>query len=222
MTRIFVIAAASLLIATGAYAQADLLGARQALGSIMAQPALPSCPDTEQMRAQKAADAFWLYKRLGDVGWEKVPQDYLISLNDLADGFLRLGNTAQTDRSCETLRLLVRDLHTKRDDCEKLGHSRTNIPVEISTVNGKDELKGLEVYTRWLPAGDRFTTVPKRLTGLSSPARGTVPIPGEFEIFAMDPATGKSTRHDRVSIGGKEVFQYPLPIVFGSEIQNKK
>jgi hypothetical protein len=190
------------------------LVARQALGEIIKQAALPVCLDTDQLRSSKDEDGMYLYQKLDGAGWEKVGSDYLQSLNDLAEGLIRLGTAPRTEKSCAMLRLIVKDLHTKRADCAAMGHSRTDIPVEISTTQGKDPVPRLEVYFRWLPAGDHFTTVPKRLRDLSSPARGTVPIPGEFEIFARDPATGKSTTPERVSIGGSATFKWPLPVSF--------
>lgn len=215
------IVAACIVAAGAASGQPPLLKAGQALSKIADQGILPECPDTARLRTSKSMDAQWLFNRLNQVGWDKVSQDYVLSLNDLADGLAKIGKAGKSEAACETLRLIVRDIHAKRQDCEVLGHSRTDIPVEIVTTMGQDPRPGLEVYTRWLPAGDRFTTAPKRLSELSTPARGTVPIPGEFEIFAKDPATGQASDPERVSIGGTETFRWPLPVRF-STAQTKK
>jgi hypothetical protein len=114
------------------------------------------------------------------------------------------------------------DLHVKRLDCRAVGHSRTNIRVEINTLEGQKEASGWEVYARWLPGGDRFTTVPKRLQGLSSPARGTVPVPGEYELYAKQSSSGVSTDPIRVSIGGTNVFTWPLPVPVAKEKRSEK
>ena len=195
-------------------AQPSLMGGKRALGIIVEQSKLADCPDGEQLRASVKADADFLNEKNGQAGWGKAGKDYVSSLNDLADALQNIAHARKSMKACETFRLIARDLHTKRLDCEALGHGRTDVPVEVTTIAGRNPIPGLEVYTRWLPAGDRFSTTPKRLAGLSTPARGTVPIPGEFEIFARDPSSGKSTQPERVSIGGAEVFQWQLPVAF--------
>ncbi|HXE11007.1 MAG TPA: hypothetical protein VN633_02740 [Bryobacteraceae bacterium] len=87
----------------------------------------------------------------------------------------------------------------------------------MSTNDGLNPVVGLEVYLRWIPAGDHFDTEPKRLKGFSSPARGSVPIPGEFEVFAKDPSTGTSSEPERLSIGGAEVFRWALQVRLQSQ-----
>jgi hypothetical protein len=200
------------VMAGSASGQPALLSPKDTLRKIANQATLPRCPDVERLRALKNEDARWLFNRFESTGWSNVDPVYGASLNDLLDALLDAARDRDMARACDTLRLVVQDLHVKRVDCRKLGHSRTNIPVRIRTVRGADEVKNWEVYTRWLPAGDRFTTVPKRLRDLSSPAEGSVPVPGEFEIFAKDPVSGAMTEPARVSIGGAETFEWTLPI----------
>lgn len=233
------------MAAAAATAQAPLLPPGQALNQIIQLTAMPkqapapprdlrgtkppaapspppqSCPNADQLRQSLNADGEFLSQRLGQAGWDKVGKNYVASLNDLASGLAKIGTSPAGQNACALLTLIAGDLHAKRQDCEALGHSRTDIPVEITTTMGQQPKPGLEVYTRWLPAGDHFTTVPKRLEALSTPARGTVPIPGEFEIFAKDPSTGQSSDPERVSIGGTQVFRWPLPVRFSNSPAGK-
>lgn len=191
----------------------SLLTAREMLIQIR-QSKIPRCGDVDQLIAAKNEDASFLLKRLGQAGWKNVSADYVASLDVLSKAVVEIGREPDTSRACDRMRLVLSDLHTKRQDCEAVGHSRTNIHVEIVTLTGKDAVSGLEVYWRWLPAGDLFDTAPKRLGGISSPALGSVPVAGEYELFAKDPVSGRTTRPERVSIGGAEVFRWPLPIYF--------
>jgi hypothetical protein len=202
-------------------AEPPLLSARQALGQI-AEQRLPVCQNVLQLIENKKDDAAFLSRVLREAGWEKVGTEYILSLNDLADGLRDAANEPPTQASCEKIRLILSDLHTKRKDCEKVGHSRTEIPVEVSTNNGQNPVLGLEVYLRWIPAGDHFDTEPKRLKGFSSPARGSVPIPGEFEIFAKDPSTGSASEPERLSIGGAEVFRWALQVQLRNRVPSAK
>jgi hypothetical protein len=210
-----------LTLSTAANAQAPLLSARQALAQIMEQT-LPACQDALHSVAAKKEDAMFLTRKLREAGWGNVSKEYVLSLNDLADGLREAAKGPPHQASCDKIRLIVSDLHVKRKDCEKLGHSRTDIPVEVSTSRGRNVITGLEVYVRWIPAGDHFDTEPKRLRDFSSPARGTVPIPGEFEVFAKDPSTGNSTEPERLSIGGAEVFRWALQVRFPDNAQSSK
>jgi hypothetical protein len=197
------------------------LSARQVLVQISEQ-SLPACQNVLQLIQDKKDDSTFLYRKFKETGWQNVAAEYVLSLNDLADGLREAGNERPTVESCEKIRLLLRDLHTKRRDCEKLGHSRTEVPIEVSTNNGQKPVAGLEVYWRWIPAGDRFDTTPKRLKGLSSPARGSVPVPGEFELFVKDPSTGVSSEPERLSIGGAEVFHWALQVRFRDQVPSSK
>lgn len=192
-------------------AQPSLLSARQALAQI-AEQRLPACPNVLQLIEAKKSDTAFLTKELRAAGWEKVGTQYILSLNDLAEGLRDAANEYPSQSSCEKVRSILSDLHTKRRDCEKVGHSRTEIPIEVSTASGENPVAGLEVYLRWIPAGDHFDTEPKRLKGFSTPARGSVPVPGEFEIFAKDPSTGISSEPERLSIGGTEIFRWALQV----------
>lgn len=204
-----------------ANAQLPLLTGRQALAQIMHQQ-LPACQNALQSVATKKEDAVFLSKKFQETGWGNVGKEYVLSLNDLADGLREAAKGPPTQASCEKIRLIVSDLHVKRKDCEKLGHSRTDIPVEVSTKQGRNTVAGLEVYVRWIPAGDHFDTEPKRLRDFSSPARGSVPVPGEFEVFVKDPSTGKSTDPERLSIGGTEIFRWALQVRFRDNAEPSK
>jgi hypothetical protein len=118
-------------------AQEALLSARQALVQISEQP-LPACQNALQLIQIKTDDSAFLYRKFQEAGWGNVASEYVLSLNDLADGLRDAGNEHPTDASCERIRLILSDLHTKRRDCEKLGHSRTEIPIEVSTNNRQD------------------------------------------------------------------------------------
>ena len=197
-----------LLLLTGAptiFGQPTLLNADQALGNLYKQfgARLPACPGLNPLAVRD--DLRWLNGRLRGTAVDSL---YVASLADLGDAVRESAKKV----NCEALRLVAADLHVKRQDCRALGHSRTNIPVEVRTLAGGKEVAGWEVYMRWLPAGDRFTAVPKRLRGISSPARGTVPIPGEYVVYAKQPSSSVSTDPIRVSIGGTEVFTWPLPV----------
>jgi len=202
-------------------AQLPLLTGRQALAQIIQQP-LPACQNALQSVTAKKEDAMFLSRKFQETGWGNVGKQYVLSLNDLADGLREAAKGPLTQTSCEKIRLIVSDLHVKRKDCEKLGHSRTEIPVEVFTKQGRNAVAGLEVYVRWIPAGDHFDTEPKRLRDFSSPARGSVPVPGEFEVFAKDPSTGKSTEPERLSIGGTEIFRWALQVRFRDNAQSLK
>lgn len=191
-----------------------LLSAREVLGDILKQSRVPPCTDASQLMAAKNDDAQFLIQRLKQAGWKTVSPDYVSSLDVLSKALRQIGGDSNAERACDRLRMVLRDLHTKRQDCEVLGHSRTNIRVEVLTLAGKDSVNGLEVYWRWIPAGDLFDTVPKRLGSMSSPALGMVPVAGEYELFAKDPASGKTTNPERVSIGGTEIFHWSLPVYF--------
>lgn len=206
------LASALLLLAAGnVFGQPTLLSADQALGNLYKQfgRRLPPCPDRTQLSLTAREDVLWLRNRLRGT---KVGGEYVASLGDLGDVVRSSTRNSDIKGACEALRLVAADLRVKRQDCRAIGHSRTNIRVEIRTLEGGKEVAGWEVYTLWLPAGDRFTGVPKRLQGLSSPARGTVPIPGEYEVYARQLSSGVSTDAVRVSIGGTEIFTWPLPV----------
>ena len=199
-----------LLIGGGtAFAQPTLLNADQALRNLYKQfgARLPACPGFSSLAVRD--DLLWLNRRLKGTTVDSL---YVASLADLGDAVRESARNANSQRACAALRLVAADLHVKRQDCRALGHSRTNIPVEVRTLAGGKEVAGWEVYLLWLPAGDRFTAVPKRLRGISSPARGTVPIPGEYVVYAKRPSSSVSTDPIRVSIGGTEVFTWPLPV----------
>lgn len=194
-------------------AETPLLTARQALNQLMKQT-LPACPNALQSVKGKRDDVTFLLRKFQEAGWGSIGPEYVLSLNDLAEGLRQAAEGPRTEAGCEKVRLILSDLHAKRRDCEILGHSRMDVPVEISTIREKQAIQGLEVYARWIPAGDHFDTQPKRLKDFSSPARGTVPIPGEFEIFARDPSTGESTEPERLSIGGASVFRWKMQVRF--------
>ena len=156
--------------------------------------------------------ASWLSERFQSTGWSKVQPEYVASLGALAAELQKAAGSKNEKAACESIHLISQDLQDKHEDCRALGHSRTNIPVEIQTMAGGREVAGWEVYTRWLPSGDSFSGAPKRLQGLSSPARGTVPFPGEFEIYAKQTSSGISTEPVRVSIHETQVFKWPLPV----------
>jgi hypothetical protein len=207
-------AAAWLLFASAsAIAQEVPLSARDALDALYKQyrGKLPNCLDVSQARAAAEEDVLWLSRRFAQTGWSNLGPEYVASLNQLVVTLREAANNRDTRTACETALVVMRDVHIKRADCREIGHSRTNIPIEIETKQGRTAVSDWEVYTLWLPAGDRVSTVPKRLQGLSSPARGTVPVPGEYEIFAKVPS-GQSTKPERVSIGGTEVFKWTLQV----------
>jgi hypothetical protein len=179
---------------------------------------LPPCADEARMR-ESADDVLWLYQRFGQTGWKNVDQTYVASLNDLYAA-LEKAAFAQRDFNvaCESLRLVLQDLHVKREDCRALGHSRSKLPVEIALVSKSAAApqgtpqRGWEVYAQWLPSGDRFKGAQNRLMNLSSPATGTVPVAGVYHIWAKDPSTGIRTEPERVSIGGNEIFHWTLTV----------
>ena len=208
-----------LLFAAGhAWGQPTLLSADEALGNLnkQFQSTLPQCPDIDQLRNSVREDISWLLGRFKNTS---VDRQYVASLLDLSDAVRQATKRETAGAACAVLRLVKDDLHIKRLDCRAVGHSRTDIPVEISTVEGKKDASGWEVYTRWLPAGDRFSPIPKRLRDLSSPARGTVPVPGEYEVFAKEASGGLTTGPIRVSIGGSKVFTWSLSVPVA---QNKR
>jgi hypothetical protein len=207
-----------LALSIPATGQSTLLTARQALTHILEQR-LPACPNALRSVKTKQEDATFLLDKLQKAGWGKVGPEYVASLNDLAAGLREAVEGERNNARCERIRLILNDLHLKRRDCEILGHSRVNIPVEIATTRTGSPVAGLEVYVRWIPAGDHFDTEPKRLKNLSNPASGTVPVPGEFEVFARDPATGESSQPQRLSIGGSSVFSWELPVRFEPKAQ---
>ena len=199
------------LAASHALGQPSLLSANEALNNINKQfeAVLPACPDIDQLRKSVREDTAWLVGRFRDTN---VDRQYVASLLDLSDAVHQATKKENARSACSALRLVRADLHVKRLDCRAVGHSRTDIPVEINTVEGKKEIPGWEVYARWLPAGDRFSPIPKRLKDLSSPARGTVPIPGEYEVFAKQSSGVLTTDPVRVSIGGSKVFTWSLSV----------
>lgn len=217
----FRIICACWLLAAPGFSQAPptLLSARELLGDIARHNKIPPCSDAVQLLASKNKDALFLTQRLKQAGWKSVDPDYVASLDSLFKALVQIAGERDTNQACDRLRLVVSDLHTKRQDCEALGHSRTNIRVEVLTEAGNGPLNGLEIYWRWLPRGDQFDTDPKRLSKLSSPALGNVPVPGEYELFAKDPASGRTTHPERVSIGGTEVFHWSLPITFEGDVK---
>jgi len=217
-----VLSAAWLPFAAGfGLGQPTLLTSDEVLGRMDKQFAggLPACVELNQLRRGAHDDLQWLTKRLKGT---KVDPLYMASLEDLSTAIRESAKDRNLQTACNTLRLVVADLRTKRQDCRALGHSRTNISVEIRTLQGREEVAGWEVYARWLPAGDRFSTVPKRLQVLSSPARGTVPIPGEYEIHAKNASSGVMTDPVRVSIGGAPTFIWPLPVPVAKDKQREK
>ena len=202
-----------LLLAGSVFGQQTMLSAPDAMDAIYKQyrGKLPACLDVVQARKAAEDDIQWLSRRFAQTGWSHVGPEYVASLNDLLDSLRLAADNRDIRGACERVLAVMRDIHIKRNDCREIGHSRTNVPVEIEIKRGRQAVSDWEVYTLWIPAGDRFTTVPKRLQGLSSPARGTVPVPGEYELVAKDPS-GLSTKPIRVSIGGAEVFNWSLQI----------
>jgi len=212
---------ACLLFAAGhALGQPTLLNSEDALGNLnkQFQSALPACPGIDQLRRSVREDIAWLLGRFKNTN---VDRQYVASLLDLSDAVHQATKRENAGTACTVLRLVRDDLHIKRLDCRAVGHSRTDIPVEINTVEGKKDASGWEVYTRWLPAGDRFSPIPKRLRDLSSPARGTVPVPGEYEVFAKEASGRLTTDPVRVSIGGSKVFTWSLSVPVAQDKQGK-
>ncbi|MBV8845387.1 MAG: hypothetical protein JO307_21470 [Bryobacterales bacterium] len=211
--RVCLAAGLALLAGCGALAQSRSLSAEAALDGLHKQyrGKLPNCFEVSQARRAAEEDADWLAHRLARAGWEKVGPEYTASLNALLYTLREAADNRDVRAGCEAALAVMRDVRIKRADCREFGHSRTNIPVEIEVKQGRTQVSDWEVYTLWLPAGDRFTTEPKRLQGLSSPARGTVPVPGEYELAAKAPCCER-TKPVRVSIGGAQLFKWSLQV----------
>jgi hypothetical protein len=196
------------------YAQRPQLNAEAVMDALYKQyrsGKLPNCFEVGQARQAAEDDVDWLTHRFSNTGWSKIQPDYLANLNTLLYALKESAENHDVRAGCQLALEVMRDIHIKRDDCREFGHSRTNIPVEIEVKNGRAQVPDWEVYTVWLPSGDRFTAEPKRLQALSSPARGTVPVPGEYELLAKSPCC-EPTKPVRVSIGGTNVFKWSLQV----------
>ena len=178
---------------------------------------------TEAELEQGAASARWLLQRFNQTGWNKVPPDYTASLRMLARS-LEQDEAATTDAAniCSAASFASRDLQAKHRDCAKFGHARNNVKLEVRTVNEGVPQSNWEVYLIWLPEGDRFTGVPRRLEHLSTPARGSVPFPGEFEVYAHHPKSKHSTAQHRISVAGADPFTWTIHVPVVREPSLKK
>jgi len=173
---------------------------------------LRECPDAQALSAA-ADDILWLEGRLNQTGWTQLDREYEDSLDSLSDITAMAISRWDRNMSCVALAAVARDIKAKRDDCRTLGHSRTKLSVQIATVTSKQgPVSNWEVWVRWLPVGDRFTAEPRRLEGLSTPAKGFVPVAGEYELYARNPSTGVRTEPVRVSIAGKDPFTWPVVV----------
>jgi hypothetical protein len=159
-----------------------------------------------------AGDADWLINRFNQTGWQKVPAEYTASLQSLANNLNRATSGGDKRFQCEVVSFIVRDLAAKRADCSTFGHARNNVRVEISTTHDGVPQKNWEVYVVWLPEGDRFTGIPRRLASLSSPAVGVIPFPGEFVIYAKHPSKPLTSSKVQVSVSGADPFSWQISV----------
>jgi len=155
-------------------------------------------------------DLQFLHERFSQDGWEDVNEEYEANLYLLSGMTAAALNESDRNVACVTFAAVSRDIKAKRDDCALNGKGRTNLSVQIQTASSHGPVSNWEVYYRWLPDGDRFSTVWRRLEGLSAPAKGIVPVPGEYELKASNPLTGVMSAPVRVSIAGSTPFTWPL------------
>jgi hypothetical protein len=172
---------------------------------------LPNCPNGTALR-EATDDLQWLRGPLSETGWGAVDPAYEVSLYALSDVTTAAIRASDRNAACAALTVVARDIRAKRVDCRMFGKGRANLNVQVETITEQGPASMWEVYARWLPLGDRFTGVPRRLEGLSTPARGIVPVPGEYELYAHNPTTGVMSEPIRVSIGGKDPFTLQLVV----------
>lgn len=172
---------------------------------------LPKCPNAAAL-SEAADDLRWLLGPLSETGWGAIDPAYELSLYALFDVTMAAIKALDQNAACAALTVVARDIQAKRADCRMFGKGRANLNVQVETITGRGPVSMWEVYARWLPPGDRFTGAPRRLEGLSTPATGVVPVPGEYELHAHNPTTGVTSEPIRVSIGGREPFTLQLVV----------
>jgi hypothetical protein len=183
---------------------------RQLTAEISATDVRGCSPEPDLQGARRSAD--WLIGRFGEITTGDIPAAYRQSLKTLVTSLAHAKAGSDRQSLCRVADYAVRDLVAKHQDCKTFGHARTRVSVEIRTVHNGVPQPNWEVYLIWLPEGDRFTGVPRRLESLSTPAKGKVPFPGEFMVFARHPASQRSTPQQQISVSAADPFTWSLTV----------
>ncbi|OHE79754.1 MAG: hypothetical protein A2107_14700 [Verrucomicrobia bacterium GWF2_62_7] len=157
----------------------------------------PSSPETGESIAGIRQSVSWLVGRLKD---EVTPALYARSLERnlaLLRSAARLGKAQRT----EVLRAVLDDLRLKHADCRQSGMGRL-VRLEVRTIRGSTEVRGWQVFYRWLPGRTVGEVRPQPFLSLSSPTSVEIP-PGAYSVYALK------------AVDGKEVLSKELPVPVG-------
>jgi hypothetical protein len=176
---------------------------------ITATPApWPHEPDTAALVAGIQKNATWLAGRLSD---EKTPAAYARSV-ELNLTYLRAALSFGAANRLETLKYVFDDLEQKHQDCMQAGMGRL-VKLEVRTIQGTNEVKGWQVFYRWLPGRAVGEIRPQPFPSLSSPTAVELP-PGAYSVRAVKSVDGREVLSGelRVPVGGRKSVTFELPV----------
>jgi hypothetical protein len=153
--------------------------------------------------------ATWLAGQLNN---ERTPVAYARSL-ERSLALLRSAAGLGEPQRVETLRAVFDDIKLKHADCRQSGMGRL-VKLEVRTIRGTTEVRGWQVFYRWLPGRWVGEVRPQPFLSLSSPTTVEVP-PGAYSVYALRTVNGKEvqTKELPVPVGGapKVTVEVPVP-----------
>jgi hypothetical protein len=168
----------------------------------------PHSPETGGFVAEIRRSATWLAGKLKD---EKTPIAYARSLErDLA--LLRHAAGPGKVQQAATLRMVLDDIKLKHVDCRQFGMGRL-VRLKVRTIRGTTEVRGWQVFYRWLPGRAVGEVRPQSFPSLSSPTAAEIP-PGAYSVFALKTVSGKEilSKELPVPVGGSREITFEVPV----------
>jgi hypothetical protein len=168
----------------------------------------PHEPDTAAIVAGIRRNATWLAGRLSD---DRTPAAYARSV-ELNLTYLRAALDFGAASRMETLKYVFEDLEQKHLDCMHSGMGRL-VKLEVRTMQGTNEVRGWQVFYRWLPGRAVGEVRPQPFPSLSSPTAVELP-PGAYSVQAVKAVAGREVLSGelRVPVGGRKSVTFELPV----------
>jgi hypothetical protein len=167
----------------------------------------PLSPETSEAVAGIRKSAAWLAGRLRD----NTPAPYGRSIERHLD-LLRAALDSGPVRQAETLQYVLEDIKLKHADCRQFGMGRL-VKLEVRTKKEGEEVKGWQVFYRWIPSRAVGEVRPQPFPALSSPTSVDLP-PGAYTIQARKSVEGKelASAEMPVPVGGRKAVTFEVPV----------
>jgi len=168
----------------------------------------PQSPETAEAVAGIRKSAMWLAGRLKD---DKTPAPYGRSIErHLA--LLREALESGPVRQAETLQYVFEDIKLKHADCKQFGMGRL-VKLEVRTKKGNEEVRGWQVFYRWIPSRAVGEVRSQPFPSLSSPTSVELP-PGAYTVQAKKAVDGKelASAELTVPVGGRKTVTFEVPV----------